>query len=1087
MFRRFRRFKEKQPLVPVQPPVMLPPPTYIPNHLPNHLPNHSPEQNAVFADATPTVPLRAVRPGQDDWLVNEYGNTQQDTSFGRKSQPRRQSGAIAVDPIIVASLLEQFVNAPTWDDSRQLVKNHSELLSNTALMLLRTNVNRVAEQVGPAAAQTLSRYLQTLEVAQREGVDFAFDRTASPQEKLFAPDLEELLARLESPQAAKNLSERITLCEEALQLAARDQNDELWAALQREMGLTLPRLRYGDHSLHVERAIEALDAALQIFTRIEFPTDWAMTQHYLGIALLERISDDRAGDIDQAIESFEAALQVRTRETLPKEWATTQEAVGSAYFHRINGTHAENIDRSIAAFEAALQVRSQERTPFEWATDQLSLGNAYGQRSTGTRRGNIEQAITGFEAALTYFTQDNAPDQWALIHHNLGVAYMDRILGNRGDNVEHAIDHYQLAMTVQTRERAPLDWADTRNNLGNAYRERVAGVHSENIRAALTCYQESLQIRTRDAFPAEHRRTARNLGALLFELGQWDYAHDIMAGAITASDALYALRLGEQGPNQRLREHAELVALDAYCLTKINRPRDAVQRMEQGRSRALDEVLERDRFALNALPAQVRLSFERAQSRLLASYQAAQRIVAAGGTLNNDAQNLRLDNDRTPGMRRTLDDMAVERREAQSKFDAIVATIRKQRADFLHPTISFKQIASAAVAKQAIVYLATTAQGTLALIVPGSTTEMTNDHCLWIQDLTTALLEDRLTNADENEHVLKTQLGTLPSPNTLSDVLQLLGSRLMEPLAVRLQQLNMQSVVLIPSGRLATVPLHAAPIGNLPAPLATEMSAKNRSEPLFMDAFEVAYIPSAQRLLTARAGSMISLRSGVAAVGNPQPASVSLEWAEHEAEAIAQVTNRSDQSCTLLIRRQATGEAVKKVIKDRAYIHLACASGFYPDRPAESYLELAGGDTLRVAEVLGNTLSLRGVRLLVLSTGQSAYSNAIAPDEGISMAAAMLVGGATAVAASILPASDLATLLLMRRFAANYLNGDEKPPQALNNAQRWLRSLTLAEMTKDFTADLGRDPDLNLADISKPDECPFAHPIYWSGFMLYGV
>jgi len=91
------------------------------------------------------------------------------------------------------------------------------------------------------------------------------------------------------------------------------------------------------------------------------------------------------------------------------------------------------------------------------------------------------------------------------------------------------------------------------------------------------------------------------------------------------------------------------------------------------------------------------------------------------------------------------------------------------------------------------------------------------------------------------------------------------------------------------------------------------------------------------------------------------------------------------------------------------------------------------------------------------------------------------------VVASLWPASDLATLLLMRRFAHNYLISDQLPAQALRNAQRWLRTLTLDVMMRDHASEIARDPDLNLADFTLPQDCPFTHPFFWAGFALHGV
>jgi CHAT domain-containing protein len=1076
MFRRFRRAKKATTPPPETPP-MLPPPS---------------EEELWRIGGQPTDRLRVIRPEDLPRLDPAQRERLAGPGMYRPAQTRPLAPPRApgqpVDPEEVAQALEEYVNAPDWETSRAVVEQHPELLSNTALMLLRANVSRVAEKIGPAASQVLARYLQTLEVAQREGIDFAFERMPWPHEAS-AADLDAILAQLEAPELAYNLEARVQLSEMGIALAAREQDDLLWAALQRELGLILPRLRSGDHTQNVERAIESLDAALQIFTKMEFPSEWGLTQHYLGLAFLARELGDPAGNVEQGIEALEAALEVRTRDDAPNEWAATQEALGSAYYLRGVGTRAENLDHAIAALEAALEVRTRDRAPYEWATDQLSLGNAYGQRINGTRMGNIEQAITGFEAALTYFTRENTPDQWALICHNLGVAYMDRLFGNHADNIERALDYYEQSAFIQTRERSPLEWADTRNNLGNAYRERVVGDRAENQRKAITSYQEALRIRTRDAFPAEHRRTARNLALLLFELGRWAEAHDMFASAIAASETLYLLGIGTTGPTPRLREHGELVAHDAFCLLKMNRPRDAAQRLESGRARALDEMLERDRLALLAVPAADRVAFERAQALLQTMYENAQRITSAGGDLTSE--NLRLSSDERPStLRRSLDDLAFERRNAQAAFDAAVAAIRKTRGDFLHPPLSFKQIAGAAAKDQALIYLGTTEQGSLALIIPGGVAELRDEHILFAPNLTTDRIEKLAPRTDDEETVVKTQLGNLPRPNVLDAWLSALGETLMAPLAARLAQLHLDSVALIPTGRIATWPLHAAPIGEA-APIRDDESddpqTETRPDALFLDAFEVAYAPSAQRLMMARAAASVVLRSGVAAVGNPQPASVALEWAEHEAEAIAQVTSKTGQSCTLLIRRKANAASVKKALQERAYVHLACASAYYPERPIESYLELAEGDMLRTRDILTGEVRARGVRVAVLSAGQSAMTATNAPDESISMATAMLVGGVAGVAACLWPASDLATLLLMRRFAELYLSQEQRPAQALRNAQRWLRGLSLATLTRDYGNDIARDPDLTLADFALPQDTPFAHPFYWASFALHGA
>jgi len=200
-----------------------------------------PDTNTPTTRLRPTPPpqpaeLPRLNPADRERLAGAgvrqpYGPATGARPNSRPAAPPRPPGA-PVDPESVALALEEYVNAADWDTSRTVVEQHPELLTNTALMLLRANVSRVAEKVGPAASQVLARYLQTLEVAQRAGIDFAFDRMPWPHEAP-AADLDAILARLEAPEAVYNLDERVALVEEASYLASREQDDLLGAALQR--------------------------------------------------------------------------------------------------------------------------------------------------------------------------------------------------------------------------------------------------------------------------------------------------------------------------------------------------------------------------------------------------------------------------------------------------------------------------------------------------------------------------------------------------------------------------------------------------------------------------------------------------------------------------------------------------------------------------------------------------------------------------------------------------------------------------------------------------------------------------------------
>lgn len=103
---------------------------------------------------------------------------------------------------------------------------------------------------------------------------------------------------------------------------------------------------------------------------------------------------------------------------------------------------------------------------------------------------------------------------------------------------------------------------------------------------------------------------------------------------------------------------------------------------------------------------------------------------------------------------------------------------------------------------------------------------------------------------------------------------------------------------------------------------------------------------------------------------------------------------------------------------------------------------------------LGGCLAARGARLTDGS-------------EFVGLTQALYGAGARAVIASLWEVDDEATALLMRRFYENWTgHGSRRPARpaavALAEARRWLR------------------------DLQREGERPFAHPVYWAGFVLTG-
>src|SRR5262249_31534139 len=102
------------------------------------------------------------------------------------------------------------------------------------------------------------------------------------------------------------------------------------------------------------------------------------------------------------------------------------------------------------------------------------------------------------------------------------------------------------------------------------------------------------------------------------------------------------------------------------------------------------------------------------------------------------------------------------------------------------------------------------------------------------------------------------------------------------------------------------------------------------------------------------------------------------------------------------------------------------------------------------------------------------------------------VAGARSVVVSLWPVDDDAAALLMTRFYQNLLgkrDGLERPmprAEALREAKDWLRKLTSPEATRQLDMMPQVRGERRRAPAAAPSPTPFAHPYYWSVFVLIG-
>jgi CHAT domain-containing protein/anti-sigma28 factor (negative regulator of flagellin synthesis) len=871
-------------------------------------------------------------------------------------------------------------------------------------------------------------------------------------------------------ERAENLEQAIAHYEHALEVLTRQADPVSWAKTHSNLATAYGERIRGERAENLDQAIIHIQHALEVLTRQADPVSWALAQNNLGNACSERIHGERAENLEQAIAHYRQALEVRTRQADPVSWAQTQNNLGTAYSERICGERAENLELAIAHCRQALEVYTRQSDPANWAMNQNSLAAVYSVRIRGEGAQNLEQAISHYQNALQVDTRQANPAGWAMAQNNLALAYIKRISGKRADNLEEAIAYCRQALEVFTQRADPARWGVTQYCLAFAYSERIYGERAQNLEKAIAHSQKALEVRTLAQFPADFQLTQRNLANLHFSEGRWAEALSACQEAIAAERVLLAGAYTETGRQAEVDKTSKMYVLAAYALLMLGRPAEALVQLEEGKTRLLSKALALNELDLNGLPE--------AQQQQLHTLRQTIRALEAEMRLPPE----------TPA-RRDERELAEALRQARGDLTVAIEAVRTSHPDFMPEGLGLAEILALIPKEAALVAPLITSQGSAVFVIPGGQTSVSSEHVLWLDEFKGADLRALLQGASEQAQ-LGGWLGAYFNAHTnrkawldsIDAAGKVLWERLMTLVTERLTALHVRRVLLMHQGGLGLLPLHAA---------WRESNGRRR---YFLDDYTVTLVPSAYARRVGQDRLDEALRQGrtLFAVVNPTD---DLPFTPAEGEQVACLFG--ENNATILSGAKATAAAVKEA--DAGYLHFACHGFYYWQEPMQSGLILAQGEPFTLGQVIGH-LNLESTRLVTLSACETGITDIRqSPDEYLGLPAGFLQAGAPAVVSTLWAVNDLSTMLLMERFYQLHLEEGKVIPEALCQAQIWLRDVTAGQLAERFAGEeeaLLASTRMSIEAASKfyvqfktlnPEHRPFAHPYYWAAFTFSGV
>ena len=696
-----------------------------------------------------------------------------------------------------------------------------------------------------------------------------------------------------------------------------------------------------------------------------------------------------------------------------------------------------------------------------------TLGSAFDAAVVNTNLGFLSVTAGRYARALALLTEALAAFQSEGTAHEEARAAIDAGEACRALNLfPEALAHYSHAQAIFAQ--LPLDYDRARAALGQAAifaqqgRDDDAEVALTQAEALFVAQGNAVQqahlqllralLRQRQGRETEARVAAQAAGAG-FELARlpgWAAEAQLLLGENLERVAALARTTGRVWLESRAERALGQQATDRA--TALGHFRRSVTALESLRAGIAPEELhvafladkeavsgELTSLLLSGLPTETELAealavTERSRSRLL-----LERVLSATESLPSSPTLETLRAELSRAYRETLpQDPSEPQRHGQLSRDlsqlenAYAQALRKNELAHLLPKSIFQSTLPDLAALQAALAPDET------LVIFGHFGEslgafVLERECLTAFPQLTELSELRHAARRFRYHLQKMAgapaLRPLLAPSLKTELDAVLGQLydlVFRPLAPKI---HTQRLVIVPTGILHGLPLAAFRDG----------------DSYLLDQYELVVTPSAAiwHTLVSRP-QQSKLRTGPALLVSLP--SVGTEQAQAEVEAIAPCLTE----VTALEGSVATLTAVCEQMKNKAILHFATHALFRQDNPLFSGLQLSDG-WLLARDLYGLPLD---ADLVTLSACQTAVSQIAAGDEPFGLVRGFLAAGAQRVAASLWPADDAATAVLMKGFYGKIARG-QRPAQALRAAQQEL-------------------------------QVTWPHPYYWAAFCLMG-